>query len=89
MSEVEKAKRAMYWSEMSDNIKIEELKKKLQRIQRQVKDLCGYVKTLLQHEHSSGRIVYSITINSLKRNVGAFSLECINLNKLREDICLD
>ena len=55
MIEAGKASRAPNWSEMSDDIKIEELKRELQRTQRQVKDLCGFVRMLLRHEHSGGR----------------------------------
>jgi hemerythrin superfamily protein len=70
MSEVGKAVRAPYWSEMPDNTKIEELKRELQRTQQQVKDLCGFVKMLLRHEHSGEHIVQPITINSCEEECG-------------------
>jgi len=70
MSELEKAKRALYWSEMTDNMKIEELKKELHRTQQQVKDLCSFIKMLSRHEHSGGHIVQPITINSCEEECG-------------------
>ena len=70
MSEVGKAVRAPYWSEMPDTTKIEELKRELQRTQQQVKDLCGFVKMLLRHEHSGEHIVQPITINSCEEECG-------------------
>lgn len=59
-----KASRAPMWDEMSDGVKIEELKRELQRTQRQVKDLCGFVKVLLRHEHAGNRLVQPINNNS-------------------------
>ena len=71
MIEVGKANSAARWSEMSDNIKIEELKRELQRTQRQVKDLCGFVGMLSRHEHIGGHIVQPITTNSCEEECGS------------------
>jgi len=71
MIEAGKASRVPYWSEMQDNIKIEELKRELQRTQRQVKDLCGFVRRLLRHEHSGGHIVQPIITNSCEEECGS------------------
>jgi len=59
-----KVSRAPMWNEMSDSTKVEELKRELQRTQRQVKDLCVFVKVLLRHEHSGTRLVQPINNNS-------------------------
>ena len=52
-----KAQREKYWSEKDDTGKIDELKRELQRTQRQVQELCACVKALLQHEHIGHSIV--------------------------------
>lgn len=48
------------WSEMSQEDKINFLKNELYRTQLQVQSLCGYINTLLQHEHIGSRIVKPI-----------------------------
>ena len=59
-----KAMREATWEEYDEQHKIEKLKKELKRTQRQVKDLCGFVKVLLRHEHNGKRLVQPINQNS-------------------------
>jgi hypothetical protein len=60
------AVREKYFSEMEVPDKVEVLRRELERTQKQVKDLCGFVAILLKHVHVDGKIFQPVRTSDMQ-----------------------
>lgn len=62
-----KPMREKYFSEKDDTGKIDELKRELQRTQRQVKELSDLMEVMLQHIHIGNQLVRPVNCHGEER----------------------